>query len=53
MLANFSVETLTVSKHAVLGIAQQVSEEFIDKINAGGESDFDKPLTRKKERSLV
>jgi hypothetical protein len=27
MLANFSEETLTVPKHTVLGIAQQVSEE--------------------------
>jgi hypothetical protein len=36
MLANFSEETLTVPKHTVLGIAQQVSEELIDKINAEG-----------------
>lgn len=52
MLANFSEETLTVPKHTVLGIAQQVSEELIDKINAEGESDFDKPLTRKKNEAL-
>ena len=31
MLANFSEETLTVPKHKVLGIAQQVSEALIDK----------------------
>jgi hypothetical protein len=52
MLANFSEETLTVPKHAVLGIAQQVSEELIDKINAEGESNADKPLTRKKNVAL-
>jgi len=48
MLANFSEETLTVPKHTILGIAQQVSEELIDKINGESESDSDRPLTRKK-----
>jgi len=52
MLANFSEETLTVPKHTVLGVAQQVSEELIDKINAESESDTDKPLTRKKNEAL-
>jgi len=52
MLANFSEETLTVLKHTVLGIAQQVSEDLIDKINAESESDADKLLTRKKNEAL-
>jgi len=52
MLANFSEETLTVPKHTVLGVAQQVSEELIDKINAESESDSDRPLTRKKNEAL-
>jgi len=52
MLANVGEETLTVPKHTVLGIAQQVSEELIDKINAESESDSDRPLTRKKNETL-
>ena len=39
-------------KHTVLGIAQQVSEELIDKVNAESESDSDRPLTRKKNEVL-
>ena len=31
-------------EHTVLGIAQQVSEALIDKINAGGESDVNSPI---------
>jgi len=53
MLANFSEEMLTVPKNIVLGVAQQVSEQLIDKINAESESDSDRPLTRKKERKYV
>jgi len=52
MLANFSEETLTVPKHTVLGILQQVSENLIDKIHAESESDSDRPLTRKKNEIL-
>jgi len=50
MLANFSEETLTVPKHTVLGIAQQVSEALIHKINAGGESDINSPTRPPKKR---
>jgi len=52
MLSYFSEETLTVPKHTVLGITQQVSEESIEKINAESESDYDRPLTRKKNEVL-
>jgi len=41
-----------VPKHTVLGIAQQVSEESTDKINAESESDSDRPLMRKKNEVL-
>ena len=50
MVANFSEETLTVLKHNVLGIAQQVSEALIDKINAGGESDVNSPARPPRKR---
>ena len=52
MLANFSEETLTVPKYTVLGVAQQVSEELIFKINAESEPDSDRSLTRKKNEAL-
>jgi hypothetical protein len=52
MLANFSEETLTVPKHTVLGITQQVSEELINEINPESESDTDRPLKRKKNEVL-
>ena len=52
MLANVSEETLTVPKHAVLGFAQQVSEELISQIKAESESDVDRPLKRKKNEAL-
>ena len=50
MLVNFSEETLTVSKHTVLGIAQQVSEALIDKINAGGEFVVNSPTRPPRKR---
>jgi hypothetical protein len=33
MLANFSNETLTLPKHTVLGIVEEVSEVVIERIN--------------------
>ena len=53
MLANFSEETLTVPKHTILGIAQQVSEELVNEINRESESETDKQKKGKKEQSLV
>ena len=50
MLANFSEETLTVPKHTDIRIAQQISEELIDKINAESGSDSERlPRNRKNE----
>jgi hypothetical protein len=52
MLANLSVEKLTVPKHTVLGIAQQVSEEMIDKISVEEGSDIDRPPRKRKKETL-
>jgi hypothetical protein len=38
MVANFSQETLTVPKATILGIAEEVSEPLVDKINANSDS---------------
>ena len=35
MLANFSHESLTISKATVLGLAEAIAESIVDKINAG------------------
>ena len=37
-------------KHTVLGVAQQVSEALIDKINAGDESDINSPTRPPRKR---
>jgi len=55
MLANFSEETLTMPKHTVLGITQQVSEALLDKVNARGESDVNSltgPSRKRKNEAL-
>jgi hypothetical protein len=39
IIANFSDEPLTVPKSTVLGIAEEMSEALVDKINPSGESD--------------
>jgi len=51
-LSNFRKETVTVPKHTILRITQQISEELFDKINAESESDTDRPLTRKRNEVL-
>jgi hypothetical protein len=33
MLANFSSEELTIPKATILGVAEEVSESLVDKIN--------------------
>ena len=52
MLANFSKETLTVPKHTVLGIAQQISEKVINEIKRESKPDTDKRKMRKKNEAL-
>jgi len=44
MMANFSDQALTVPKATVLGIAKEVSEPLIDKINQGKELNSNSPL---------
>jgi hypothetical protein len=50
MVVTFSQETLTVPKAIILGIAEEVSEPLVDKINAN--SDFPTRLRRKKRMKL-
>ena len=50
LLANFSNETLTIPKATVLGLAEEVSEALIDKINAGNESGFETPTKSQRQK---
>jgi len=43
MITNFSNEGLMVPKATVLGIAEEISETIVDKINREGQSSFDIP----------
>ena len=55
LLANFSSETPTIPKATILGLAEEVSEALIDKINAGSESSSEsptKPPRQKKNDAL-
>ena len=55
MLANFSNEPLTIHKATILGVAEEVSETLIDKINAKAKSSMNvpaKPLRKKKIKNL-
>jgi hypothetical protein len=42
MVANFSQETLTVPKATILGLAEEVSEPLVDKINTNSDSPPDR-----------
>jgi hypothetical protein len=56
MLANFSHETLTLPKSTVLGVAEEVSEELVDKINKPEQTSLDspaRPRRKRKKRSAV
>ena len=44
MIANFSDEPLTIPKSTVLGIAEEISETVVNKINPPGESDAKLPI---------
>jgi len=52
MLANFSEETLTVPKHTVLAIAQQISEKTINVINRENDPEIDKRKMGKRNEAL-
>jgi len=43
MLVNFSHENLTLPKSTVLGVAEEVSEELVDKINKPEQTSLDSP----------
>jgi len=43
MITNFSDEALTVPKATVLGVAEEVSESVVDKINTAGQSSVNTP----------
>ena len=52
-VANFSKQELTIPKATVLGIAEEVAESVVDKINAGSDDDASKPKTLgKRKRTL-
>jgi len=50
MLANFSNQALTVLKSTILGIAEEVSEPQIGKINQGKEVYSDSPLRPRRKK---
>jgi len=50
ILANFSHETLTLPKSTVLGVAEGVSEELIDKINKPEQTSLDSPARPRRKR---
>ena len=55
MLANFCSEILTIPKVTVLGIAEEISELVIDRINYRNKSDSqrpNRPLRQKKNEAL-
>ena len=55
MLANFSNEPLVVPKATVLGVAEEISESVVDRLNPKGKSESGttvKPLRQKKNEAL-
>ena len=50
MLENFSGETLVVPKATVLGIAEEVSEDLVNRINAESEPDTNSPARPPRKR---
>jgi len=50
MLANFSHDTLTLPKSTVLGVAEEVSEELVDKTNKPEQTSFDSPARPRRKR---
>jgi hypothetical protein len=50
MLANFSHETLTLPKSTVLGVAEEVSEELVDRINKPEQTSLEPPTRARRKR---
>jgi len=55
MVANFSKEELTIHKATVLGVAEEITKELVNKINAEDKpkSDLVKDRRRKKRNELL
>jgi len=51
MLANFSGEELTIPKATVLGVAEEISESLIDRVNAKGKFSTNAPTKQFRESS--
>jgi len=50
MLANFSNDPLVVSKAIVLGVAEEISESLVDRINPKCRSESDTPVKRHRQK---
>ena len=50
MLVNFSDEPLTINKATVLGVAEEIAESIVDKVNAGKQSGSDSPIKPRRKR---
>jgi hypothetical protein len=51
-LANFSEETLVIPKATVVGLAEEVSETIVNKINSPRESDSTSPNRPPRKREM-
>jgi hypothetical protein len=50
MIANFSEEALIIPKATVLGIAEQIPEQLVDRINARSHENSDQPTNPRRKR---
>jgi len=50
MVANFSDESLKIPKKTVLGIAEQIAEPLVNRINAESKSDTNSPAKPRRGR---
>jgi len=51
MIAKFSQEELTIPKARVLGVAEEITEELIDKINAEDKPKSDQVNERQRKKN--
>jgi len=50
MVANFSDEALTIPKKSILGVAEQIAEPLVKRINDKGKSDINSPEKPRRKR---
>jgi len=50
MVANFSDEALTIPKKTILGVAEQIAEPLVSRINNKGNSDINSPAKHHRKR---